>query len=79
MISTVTTSTVSTVTTASMVASIGLIVILVLFILLAQKELAILSSSGPIRRLSRSLNVGIIPLVIAFLMTVVVRITEILR
>ena len=79
MISTVTTSTVSTVTTPSIVGSITLIVILVLFILLVQKEMAISSSSGQTRRLSRTLNVGLIPLLIAFIMIAMVKAVEILR
>jgi len=79
MISTVTISTVSTLTTASMVGSIGLIVILVLFILLLQKEMTISSSGSPTKRLSRALNVGIIPLLIAFLMIVAVKAAEVFR
>lgn len=79
MISTVTTSTVTIVTAASIVGSIALIVILILFTLLVQKELAISSSNRPIQRLSRALNVGIIPLVMAFLVIVAVKAAELFR
>ena len=79
MISTVTISTVSTMTTASMVGSIALIVSLVLLILLVQKELAISFSTSRTQRLSRALNVAIIPLLIAFLMIAIVKVAEVLR
>ncbi len=79
MVSTITISTVSTVTTASMVGPIGLIIVLVLLAMLLQKELAVSSSGGTIQRLGRALNVGIIPLAIAFLMIVVVKTVEVFR
>ncbi len=79
MISTVTISTVSTLTTASMVGAIALIVILVLFTLLVQKELAISSSGGPIKRLSQVLNIGIIPVLISFLVLAVVKVIIFMR
>lgn len=79
MISTITTATVSTVTTAAMVGSIALIGILVLFALLVQKELAVSSSSESMKRLSRVLNIGIIPLVITFLMIAAINIIKILN
>ena len=67
MISTVTTSTVSTVTTtAGLAASLGLIAVLVLISLLVAKELSGATDHPGLLRLSRVLNVAIIPLLIAF-------------
>jgi hypothetical protein len=79
MISTVTVSTVSTVTTAALAGSVALIGILVLLSLLVQKELASSSDNGRLRTLSRVLNIGIIPLVIAFVLIVATRVAAVLR
>jgi hypothetical protein len=79
MISTVTTSTVSTITTAALAGSVALIGILVLLVLLVQKELSSAAFDTRFKALSKVLNIGIIPLMIAFVMIVVSRITEILR
>ena len=79
MISTVTTSTVSTITTAAMAGSVALIGILVLLILLVQKELASSASGKRVQVLARVLNIGIIPLLIAFGLVVVSRFVAILR
>jgi len=79
MISTVTTSTVSTVTTAALAGSVALIAILVLLILLVQKELSSSAKGERFKNLSKVLNIGIIPLMIAFVLIVVTRIADILR
>lgn len=79
MISTVTTSTVSTITTAALAGSVALIGILVLLVLLVQKELASAASGTRLQTLTRVLNIGIVPLLIAFCLVVVSRIAEILR
>ena len=79
MISTVTTSTVSTVTTATLAGSVALIGILVLLVLLVQKELASAAKGTRFQTLTRVLNIGIVPLLIAFGMVVFSRVTEILR
>ena len=79
MISTVTTSTVSTVTTAAIAGSVALIGILVLLALLVQKELASAAVGTRFRSLGKALNIGIVPLLIAFALIVSVRVADILR
>lgn len=79
MVSTVTTSTVITVTTVAMASSLALIAVMTLFTLLVQKEIAATARERWIRALDRALNIGIIPLVLAFLTLVALRIAEILR
>lgn len=79
MISTVTTSTVSTITTAALAGSLALVGILVLLVLLVQKELAGAAEGSRLKSLSRYLNVGIIPLAIAFVLIVAFRVVEVLR
>jgi len=78
MISTVTTTTVTTVTTTVLAGSLGLIAILALFALLVQKEVLTASQSRFGTVLSRVLNVGLIPLLMAFGMIVVVKLIEVL-
>ena len=81
MISTVTTSTVTTVVTiAAMgltgVISIAAVVSLALF--LTTKELVSVGTSKSARFTARFLNIGILPLIMAFVVMVVVKIAEIL-
>lgn len=79
MISTVTTSTVSTITTSALAGAVALVAILVLLFLLIQKELASSAAGTRFRTLTRVLNIGIIPLLMAFVVVVAVRVAEILR
>lgn len=79
MISTVTTSTVSTVTTAAIAGSVALIGIFVFFALLLQKEVTTTATGSRMKRLGQVLNVGIIPLSIAFFLIVVTTVVGILR
>ncbi|MBC7227263.1 MAG: hypothetical protein H5T61_08525 [Thermoflexales bacterium] len=79
MVSTVTTSTVMTVTTVAVASSLALIVVMTMFTLLVQKEVAVTARERWMRALDRALNVGVIPLLIAFLTLVAMRIAEILR
>ncbi len=79
MISTVTTSTVSTITTVTIAGSVALIAILVLLFLLIQKELASSATGSRFKTLSKVLNIGIVPLLIAFVVVVAVQVTQILR
>jgi hypothetical protein len=79
MISTVTTSTVSTVTTAAIAGSVALIGIFVFFALLLQKEVTTTATSSRMKKLGQALNVGIIPLMIAFILIVVTKVMEILH
>ncbi len=73
MISTVTTTTVSTVVSISMATSLGLLAIVVLFILLIQKETLTVSSGDRAKVLSRALNVALVPLLLAFALSVAVK------
>jgi hypothetical protein len=79
MISTVTTSTVSTITTSAIAGSVALIGIFVLLVLLTQKELANAAAGARFKTLTKVLNIGIIPLLIAFVMVVISRLLEIIR
>ncbi len=79
MISTVTASTVSTITTATLVGPVALIGVLVLLVLLVQKELASAASGSRFWTLVRALDIGIVPLLIAFGLDVISRAVEILR
>jgi len=79
MISTVTTSTVSTVTTAAIAGSVAFIGLLVLFVLLVQKEVTTVASGNRLKLLRRALNVGILPLIIAFIVIVVTKAAEFIR
>ena len=72
MISTVTTSTIST-------ASFVLIGIITLFLLLLQKEVTSTSKDGRMRKLGQILNIGIVPLLIAFLLVVAAKVIDIFR
>ncbi len=78
MITTVTTTTTTVVTTAA-AASLALIALLTLIALLIQKEI-IGSLSGPrAQRISRALNIAIVPLVLVFVVTVAFKIADVLR
>jgi len=79
MISTVTTSTVSTVTTATLAGSVALVGILVLLVLLIQKEFSSSAAGERYQTLSKVLNIALIPLIIAFALTALARVIDILR
>lgn len=79
MISTVTTSTISTVTSVALAGSAALIGILVLFALVLQKEITTSSNNKKLHRLSTALNISIIPLLIAFVLTVIAKVSEVLH
>jgi hypothetical protein len=76
MISTVTTSTVSTVTTAALAGSVALIGIWVLFVLLLQKEVTTVTTDHRFKKLRQALNIGILPLLIAFILIVIAKVSE---
>ena len=79
MISTVTTSTITTVTTIAAMGLglfIGIVAVAVLVIFLIAKELAGASRFPRFRVLGKHLNVGIMPLVIAFSVIVGTKIGE---
>jgi hypothetical protein len=79
MISTVTTTTVSTVATAAFAGALALVAVVTLLVLLIQKELTV-ASDGPFARVfGKVLNVGIVPLLLAFILIVGVKVMEVLR
>jgi hypothetical protein len=77
MVSTVTTATVVTVTTIA--SSLALIGICTLLALLIQKELIAGSKGRFAHALGRVLNMGIIPLLIAFILIVAVKAIDALK
>ena len=79
MISTVTTSTVTTVTTVALAGSIALIGILLLFGLLFQKEITTASSERRFNKFGKALNIGIIPLMIAFILILIYQVNDVLN
>ncbi|MFC1871787.1 hypothetical protein ACFLYF_05270 [Chloroflexota bacterium] len=83
MITTVTTSTVTTVTaTIGLGLMLGLVAVVTLVVFLCAKELASIntgiSNGGSRGFLMRSFNLGIVPLVIVFGVTVVIKVMEVL-
>ena len=79
MISTVTTTTVSTITSAAGIgASLGLIAVVVLLSFLVTKELAGAGDHPRLQRLSRFLNIAIVPLMMVFTGIVVAKVVEVL-
>ena len=79
MISTITTSAVSLLSSSANAGSFALIGMLVLVALLIQKELISTSEDNRLRHLSRVMNVGILPLLLAFVLIVSFRIVEALN
>ena len=79
MVSTVTTTTVSTVTTVVMAGSLGMVAVITLLILLIQKELITVSEGPRTKVLVRALNIAIVPLLMAFGLTMAVKVAEVLR
>ena len=79
MISTVTTSTVTTVTTMiGFGMALGLVAVIALIAFLGIRELATASEGGTQRLLAKSLDIGIVPLIIAFAMIIAMEMVEIL-
>ncbi|GEM_PF-2597163 len=87
MISTVTTITVATIVSSSsssaalvnLGSSMALVAILTLLVFLVEKELLSFSKSPRVKAFSYALNVGLIPLFIAFGMILVSRVGSILQ
>jgi len=79
MITTVVTSTVTTVTAITDFGIVvGLVAVIALVAFLCAKELAGVSKNRSGRTLANFLDVGIVPLIIAFAMIVIVTVMEIL-
>jgi hypothetical protein len=79
MISTVTTTTVTTVAALATPGSLAVFGIVLLLAFLVQKELASASEGRFAYTLSRVLNVAIVPLLVAFVFIVAVKVAEILH
>ena len=78
MTTTVTTVTVSTVTVIGVAAALGLITTLTLIALLISKEIATALPGERGVRWSRTLNIGVVPLLVAFAVIVGVKMVEVL-
>jgi hypothetical protein len=79
MVSTVTTSTIATITSTAIAGSLVLIGVCTLLALLIQKELTTATKSRFARALNQALNIGIVPLLVAFVLIVAVKIAEALQ
>ncbi len=79
MIATVTTSTIAAVTTmGSLGVIMGVVAVVALLVFLCVRELAGAGQDGKRKFLARSLEVGIVPLFIAFVMIMAVKLVAIL-
>mgnify|MGYP000303557274 CR=1 FL=1 len=79
MVSTVTTSTITTITTTvGFGLALGVVAAVALLAFLCTRELAAASKNGKYRLLSKSLDVVIVPLLIAFGMIVAMKIAGVL-
>lgn len=77
MISTVVTSTVTTVTALGVSAALGVGALILAIIFLITKELTAQAKEGSrARRLSKFINVGIVPLMMVFLVIVSIKIMQ---
>jgi len=84
MVSTVTVSTIATVTSVTSIAALGIgagvsiFAALLLIVMLTTKELVGASDGCRSRRVSRCLNISIVPLVVSFAVIVALKVFEIL-
>jgi hypothetical protein len=78
LVSTVTTTTVSTVTTVVMAESLGLVGAITLVVLLVQKGLIAVGDGTRVKVLVRSSNIAVAPLLMAFALSMVVKVLQIL-
>ncbi len=81
MITTVTTSTVTTVTAIAamgLTAAISIAAVISLIAFLTTKEVAGATHSSSHLRIAKFVNVGIVPLIIAFAVIVIVKILEVI-
>jgi hypothetical protein len=78
MITTVTTATTTAVSTVG-AGSLALVAICTVMILLLNKEMILVSKRDWALRLSKTLNVAIVPLLIVFVATIVVKVWDVLR
>jgi len=81
MITTVTTGTITTVSTIAamgLAATVSVAAVVALIAFLTTKELASASLSSSSQRTARFFNVGILPMVMAFVVIVAVKVVEVL-
>ena len=78
MISTLTTTTVSAILTGALVDSLALMSLLLLLTFLFQKELASVAGNR-FKNLVKVLNVGITPLLVAFVLIVLSKVVEVIQ
>ena len=78
MISTVTTTTVTSVSSVALAASLSLVVVLLFLALLINKEIVSSVETSWAQRLSRIVNVALVPAGLACAFTIVVKVMEVL-
>jgi len=78
MITTVTTGTITTVSTIAAMGLAATVSVVALIAFLTTKELASASLSSSSQRTARFFNVGILPMVMAFVVIVAVKVVEVL-
>ncbi len=77
-ITTVTTTVSSVTSVTGLIAGLGLVTTLALIAMLISKEISVAVPGGNAIRWSRTLNIGIVPLLISFAVIVAAKLTEIL-
>lgn len=73
MSSTVTTTTTAALTSVTLAASLSLILVITLLMLMINKEIISTSTFPWADRLNRALNIAIVPLIVIFSLTLIVR------
>lgn len=79
MISSVTPTTISILTTSTAAGTLAVIGIITLCVLLVQKELAAPAEDLQGRQLARAYNIGIVPLMVAFVLVIAFEIVQHIR
>ncbi len=78
MSSTVTTTTTAALSSVALAASLSLILVVTLLMLLIHKDIISTSTFPWAERLNRALNIAIVPLLVIFSLTLIVRLFEVL-
>ena len=73
----ITTVTTTTVTTLAAAGSLGLMAVVALILLLVNKEIISNINNEKVQRLSKSMNVALVPLMLVFAVTAAVKLAEI--
>ena len=74
----ITTVTTTTVTTLAAMGSLGMIAVVALLLLLLNKEIIGNSKNEKVQRLSKSMTVALVPLMLVFAMTAAVKLFDVL-